>query len=129
MLNANIRRTRFGVHHITGANLQSVAFGSGYAYAQDNICILADQILKVRSERAKYFGADKVMGSGDSANLLSDFGHHALGVMASAKNLYASLSENTRATIDGYIAGYSELPTDAASRRTVGFLDRFDKFK
>ncbi|MGV2871706.1 acylase [Colwellia sp. E150_009] len=107
-LNANIRRTSYGVPHITGDNLQSVSFGSGYAYAQDNLCILADQILKVRSERAKYFGPDKVLGSGDSGNVISDFGHHALGVMTSAAKLYPSLSDNTRAVIEGYVAGYNK---------------------
>lgn len=111
-LSANIRRTSYGVPHITGDNLQSVSFGSGYAYAQDNICILADQVLKVRSERAKYFGPDKVLGSGDSGNVLSDFGHHALGVMTSAKKLYPSLSENTRAIIEGYVAGYNKYLND-----------------
>jgi acyl-homoserine-lactone acylase len=106
-LTANIRRTNYGVPHITGDNLQSVSFGSGYAYAQDNACVLADQILKIRSERSKYFGPDKVLGSGDSGNIISDFGYHALGVMSSAKELYPNLSENTRAIIEGYIAGYN----------------------
>ncbi len=107
-LKANIKRTSYGVPHITGDNLQSVSFGSGYAYAQDNLCILADQILKVRSERAKYFGPDKVIGSGDSGNIISDFGHHALGVMTSAEKLYPDLSDNTRAVIEGYVAGYNK---------------------
>jgi acyl-homoserine-lactone acylase len=111
-LSANIRRTNYGVPHITGDNLQSVSFGSGYAYAQDNVCILADQMLKVRSERSKYFGPDKVLGSGDSGNVISDFGHHALGVMTSAKKLYPSLSENTRAIIEGYVAGYNKYLTE-----------------
>jgi len=111
-LSANIRRTSYGVPHITGDNLQSVGFGSGYAYAQDNICILADQIIKVRSERSKYFGPDKVLGSGDSGNIVSDFGHHALGVMASAKELYPSLSENTRAIVEGYTSGYNKYLSD-----------------
>ena len=112
VLSANIRRTRYGVPHITGDNLQSVGFGSGYVYAQDNICILADQIIKIRSERAKYFGPDKVLGSGDSGNIISDFGHHALAVMVSAKALYPSLSENTRALIEGYVSGYNKYLSD-----------------
>lgn len=107
-LSANIRRTSYGVPHITGDNLQSVSFGSGYAYAQDNICILADQVIKVRSERAKYYGPDKVLGSGDSDNIISDFGFHALGIMNSAKALYPNLSDNTRAIIEGYVAGYNK---------------------
>jgi acyl-homoserine-lactone acylase len=111
-LTAKIRRTTYGVPHITGDNLQSVGFGSGYAYAQDNICILADQIIKVRSERAKYFGPDKVFGSGDTGNIISDFGHHALRVMTSAKDLYPSMSENSRALIEGYAAGYNKYLAD-----------------
>jgi len=111
-LSANIRRTSYGVPHITGDNLQSVSFGSGYAYAQDNICILADQMLKVRSERSKYFGPDKVLSSGDSGNIISDFGYHALGVMTSAKEMYPNLSDNTRAIMEGYVAGYNKYLND-----------------
>lgn len=111
-LDAQIRRTTYGVPHITGDNLQSVGFGSGYAYAQDNICILADQIIKVRSERSKYFGPDKVLGSGDSGNIISDFGHHALRVMKSAEALYPGMSENSRALIEGYTTGYNKYLAD-----------------
>jgi acyl-homoserine-lactone acylase len=111
-LNANIKWTSYGVPHITANNLQSLAFGSGYAYAKDNICILADQFVKIRSERAKYFGPDKVIGSGDSANIISDFGHHALGVLNSAKKLYPTISENTRALLEGYSVGYNKYLTD-----------------
>jgi len=107
-LTADIKWTTYGVPHITADNLQSLAFGSGYAYAKDNLCILADQILKIRSERAKYFGADKIAGSGDSANIISDFGYHALGVMKSATDLYPSMSENTRALVEGYTTGYNK---------------------
>ena len=57
---------------------------------------------------SKYFGSDKVPGSGDLGNILSDFGHHALGVMNSAKELYPSMSENSRALIEGYTAGYNK---------------------
>jgi acyl-homoserine-lactone acylase len=111
-LKADIKWTTYGVPHITADNLQSLAFGSGYAYAKDNLCILADQIIKVRSERSKYFGADKVVGSGDSGNVISDFGYHALGVMQSAEKLYPSMSENSRALIEGYITGYNKYLSD-----------------
>lgn len=109
---ADIKWTTYGVPHITADNLQSLAFGSGYAYAIDNLCILADQILKIRSERSKYFGADKIAGSGDSANVISDFGYYALGVMKSAIDLYPSMSENTRALVEGYTTGYNKYLTE-----------------
>ncbi|WDE01817.1 penicillin acylase family protein [Thalassomonas actiniarum] len=106
-LSAEIRWTDYGVPHITADNLQSLGYGSGFAYARDNICILADQIVKVRSERAKYFGPDEVENSGDSAHLISDFGYLALKVMASANEHYPALSENSRALLEGYTSGYN----------------------
>lgn len=107
-VSADITWTTYGVPHIKADNLQSLGFGSGYAYAMDNACILADQMVKVRSHRSKYFGPDKVLGSGDSANLISDFGYLAMGVMDSADKLYAGMSENTRALMEGYVAGFNK---------------------
>ncbi len=112
-LNADIRWTDYGVPHITANNLQSLGFGSGYAYAKDNACILADQIVKISSQRSKYFGPDKVLGSGDNGNIISDFGHKAMRVMDEAKKRYPSLSENTRALVEGYVAGFNKFISEA----------------
>src|SRR5690606_6379069 len=49
---ARIRRTAFGVPHIVADDYGSLGFGQGYAFAEDNACVLADQILKLRGERA-----------------------------------------------------------------------------
>src|SRR5688572_16376786 len=54
---ATVRRTAFGVPHITADTLGAVGYGQGYAFAQDNACTLLDQIIKVRGERARYLGA------------------------------------------------------------------------
>ncbi len=102
-LTADIKWTSFGVPHITADNLQSLGFGSGYAFAKDNLCILADQFVRVRSERSKYFGP----GAG-SENIISDFGHLAMQVVDSAEKLYPTMSENSRALMEGYSAGYNK---------------------
>lgn len=107
-LDATIRWTTYGVPHIKADNLQSLGFGSGYAYATQNICILADQMVKVRSERAKYFGPNSSANSQDSKNLISDLGFKALHFMPAAERLYPSLSEQSRALIEGYVAGYNQ---------------------
>ncbi|WP_375745199.1 acylase [Corallococcus interemptor] len=99
---ATIRRSGNGVPHITAKTLGSAAFGQGYAFAQDNVCTLADQILKVRSERARFLGP----GAGN-ANVASDFGYLALGVHARAKDALPALPEDVRAMIQGYVAGYN----------------------
>lgn len=108
VLSANIRWTDFGVPHITADNVESMSFGVGYAFAKDNICILADQILKYNSQRAKYYGPDMVPGSGDSAHLINDFGFLTTGIRQIAEDNLAVMSENTRAMASGYTQGYNQ---------------------
>ena len=39
---AKIRRTEYGIPHILANDWQSLGFGTGYAFAQDNICTIAE---------------------------------------------------------------------------------------
>lgn len=107
-LDARIRYTEFGVPHIEADNLESLAYGVGYAYARDNICLLADLIVRVNSQRARYYGPDLVAGSGDGQHLVSDFGYLALDVRQQAQTGLASMSENSRAMLSGYAKGYNQ---------------------
>src|SRR5512139_1784919 len=54
---ARITRASYGVPHITAADFGSLGFGEGYVQAQDNICVIADKIVTVNGQRARYFGA------------------------------------------------------------------------
>ena len=54
---------------LSADDLPSAAFGMGYAVGQDHVCVLADMIARVRSQRARFFGP----GDND-ANINSDFG-------------------------------------------------------
>ncbi len=104
---AKIRWTSYGIPHIQGATLGDVAFGQGYAFAKENLCTLADQLVKVRSERAAYFGP----GTSD-ANVASDFAYKALRVMDYAHQKWAAtgdkaLSAEVRSVLEGYAAGYN----------------------
>ena len=42
---AEISRTRFGIPHVRANDYASLGFGMAYAYAQDNVCLLADQVV------------------------------------------------------------------------------------
>src|ERR671910_1343100 len=64
---AVIRRTEGGVPHITGNSMADVAFGQGWASGEDRACDLADQIVKIRGERARWFGPGE-----EDANVDSD---------------------------------------------------------
>lgn len=111
-LNADITWTTYGVPHVKADNLESMAYGVGYAFARDNMCVLADQILKYNSERAKYFGPDLLPGSGDSEHLINDFGYLTLGIRELAEDNLPSLSDNSQAMFQGYTAGYNRYLND-----------------
>lgn len=122
LLKANIRRTAYGVPHIQGDNLESIGFGSGYAQAQDNLCVLADGFIKANSERSMYFGPhaslDFTTGqptSEDNGNLISDFAYKALKIRAQAEAKWPEFSENSRALIEGFTFGYNQYLSDVAA--------------
>ena len=63
---ALVRRTAGGVPHIKAADFASLGFGTGYAMAEDNVCILADLFLTFAAERSRFLGPQ-------GGNLDSDF--------------------------------------------------------
>jgi acyl-homoserine-lactone acylase len=99
---ATIRRTRYGVPHISAADLGSLAFGQGYAYAEDHACILADQIVRALGQRARYFGPGE-----DDRNVKSDMAMRAMRIRKYAEEGWGELSADAQAAVRGYAAGYS----------------------
>jgi Penicillin amidase len=53
---AEIRRTEYGIPHILADDYGSLGYGYGYAFAQDNLCVLADRVVTLRGDRSRYFG-------------------------------------------------------------------------
>jgi acyl-homoserine-lactone acylase len=102
VIKATIRRTSYGIPHITAENYRGVGAGLGYAQAQDSVCTLADQILKVRGERASYFGP----GAGD-AHTNSDLTYLGLGLMARAQATYDQQSPALKELVEGFADGYN----------------------
>src|SRR5690554_1331811 len=111
-LSADVTWTNYGVPYVKADNMESLGFGVGFAFAQDNLCILADQVVKFNSQRAKYFGPDAVPGSGDSENLLTDFGFLTLGIRDNAEAGFEQISEHAQALLIGYAAGYNKYIND-----------------
>ena len=112
---ATIRRTAYGVAHILADDLGSAGFGQAYAFAQDHACVLADQILKVRSERSLFLGPGAF-----GEHLDSDFGYLSLEVMKRAEAGLAAQTAEVRALIDGYVAGYNQFLADTGTDAVVG---------
>jgi acyl-homoserine-lactone acylase len=97
-----IARDSFGVPHITANDWGSLSFGQGYAFAEDRACTLLDQVVKVRGERARWFGP----GEAD-ANINSDFGYRHLGIWEEAPQRWADQPELVQEAIAGYVAGFN----------------------
>lgn len=55
----SIRRSEYGIPHIKAEDFNSLAYGYGYAFASDNICVIADSYVTVNAHRSRYFGPDE----------------------------------------------------------------------
>jgi len=94
----DIRTTSYGIPHIVAQDEGSLGYGLGHIWARNHICVIADQIVKVRSERAKYFG---------EAHVDSDFGWLHLRVREQAEQGWFDLSPAMQDRIVGVAAGYN----------------------
>ena len=105
---ATVRYTTGGVPHIRGDDLASVAFGAGYVQARANICLIAESIIKVTGERARYFGSGE-----NNANIISDFSYRAIAAPSGNAQAVA-LTPRSAALIDGFAAGYNRYVADTS---------------
>ncbi len=99
---AAITRTEYGVAHIVADDWGSLGFGQGYAFAQDRACTLIDQVIKVRGERAKWFGAGD-----DDANVNSDLAYRHLALHDSADERFADQPDDLAEFVQGYVDGFN----------------------
>jgi len=109
-----IERTAYGVAHITAPNYEALAFGSAYAHSQDNVCNTAQHLVTLRGERSQFFGpaATGVFGTRRLPNSQIDAfvrTHMDDAVLASA---WTGASEEARAAVRGYVAGYNRYLQD-----------------
>jgi acyl-homoserine-lactone acylase len=113
---ALIRRTAYGVAHIQAANLPSLGFGEGYAQAEDHVCTIADQVVRARGERARYFGR----GEGD-AHLNSDIAARSLRLHADAAAWHAERPAEVQAWVEGFVAGYNRYLEETGRESVAGW--------
>ncbi len=99
---ATIRRTSAGVPHITADSSADLAFGQGWASGEDRACDLADQVVKIRGERARWFGAGE-----DDANIDSDFAWRAIGIFDRAADDWEDASDGVVELITAFTGGWN----------------------
>jgi len=113
---ADIRRTSFGVPHIRAENERGLGYGIGYAYAQDNLCLLANEVTTVNGERSRYFGPDQLTVE-ERENLVSDLFFNWLNTPQAIAGFWQAQPREVRDLMEGYVAGYNRSLTE---QRTQG---------
>ena len=96
---ANIVRTSFGVPHVTADDFGSLGYGAGYAYAQDNFCVLMREVIVSNGESARWFGEEE-------GNLSKDYVFTFFNTDGFIENEFLpGATEDLQALIRGYAAG------------------------
>ena len=113
---ADIRRTQFGVPHIRAQDERGLGFGIGYAYAQDNLCLLANEIVTVNGERSRFFGPDQFTVE-ERENRVSDVFFNWLNTPEAVQSFWQAQPLEVRNLVEGYAAGYNQF---LAERRQQG---------
>ncbi|TSC25151.1 acylase [Corallococcus sp. Z5C101001] len=119
-LSATVRRTAHGIPHVLADDFAGLGYGYGYAFAQDNLCELADVLVTVNAERARYFGPDATYLSalgGNLNNLKSDFFYQSVLDDGTVDALLAKPpplgpSQDARELVRGFAAGINRYLRD-----------------
>lgn len=108
-----IIRTDYGIAHITAPDWYGAGYGQGYAFAEDDLCVLAQDIVTLSGERSRYFGPDgaatDVANGLKTTNLDSDFFYADINGSGVVEHLLAAdsgPSAHSRSMVSGYAAGY-----------------------
>ncbi len=109
-----IKRDEWGVPHIYGAHDPDVAFGFGFAHAEDDFQTLQDVAIAVRGKLASIKGKDAAV---------TDYLVHLMRVWENVDARYdTDLSPEVRKVVEAYAAGVNYYAALHPDKVTPGFL-------
>jgi acyl-homoserine-lactone acylase len=103
--NARVQRTSFGIPHIRASDWGSLGYGYGYAFAEDNLCVLAQDILVATGTQSRFFGP---VGT----NVPEDWVYTMVNSDARTQASWEKLDSKTQQLVRGYAAGYNRYLRD-----------------
>ena len=110
-LYAVISRTTGGMPHILARNWTSLGYGYGFAFAQDNLCTMANDYVTVQAQRSEYFGPSasyNQRGNGVTVtNLDSDLFFRQIIDSGVVNRLIRAVDPRVRMIEAGYVRGYN----------------------
>lgn len=95
-----------GVPHVQARDEQGLGYGIGYAYAQDNLCLLADEVLTVNGQRARFLGRGGQSSAGVE-NITSDLFFQWLNGDADVQAFWQAQPAPLQQRIEGYVQGFN----------------------
>lgn len=112
-----IQRTAHGIAHITAPDYESLAYGVAYAHAQDNVCQTANQLVTIRGERSRWFGANEqaLLGLRVLPNEQIDVFVRSHMNDAALERAFEAASPEAKAMFRGYVDGYNRYLRDHAA--------------
>ncbi len=102
---ANVSWTSYGIPHVRATDWGSLGYGYGYAFARDNLCTLAEDIVEANGELSRYFGPD-------GGNLQSDFVWALYNSDDAVQESWAQLDTDSQELLRGYARGYNRFLGD-----------------
>ena len=110
-LKAKISRNKQGIPTIEAKDYKSLGFGYGYAFAEDNLCTIADTYLTSNAERSKWFGPDAETPEGYT-NLESDLFYQRIKDRGTVEDVFLTGPDRAKAkvrkAVKGYVKGYNK---------------------
>jgi len=103
---ADIRWTRYGVPHIEADDEAGLGYGIGYAYARDNACLLVREVVRIRGESSRFFGAQGRSFS-QIDNLSSDIFYTWLNRKEALDTFWRAQPDVMRQLLTGYVEGFN----------------------
>lgn len=116
---ATIRRTSGNVPHVHGATYGDALFGQGWASHEDHACALAEQLIRIRGERARWFGPGADGGHVDDDVAWRHLGIHELA-LADWADVPTEVTETFEPFVAGWNARHAEVGADGVSGWCAG---------
>lgn len=126
-----LRRTSFGIPHVKADDWGSLGYGVGYAFAQDNFCPLARDILEANGQLSRYFGP----GGGNLESDLFRVYWTSDDVVTRFRDAqgpkFQDLVRGYAAGVNRYLAdtGVAALPEDCRDAEWVRPIDELDLYR
>lgn len=122
--NATVTRTALGIPHIKADNFDGLGYGYGYAFAEDNLCVLQEDLVTIRGLRSKHFGREgtyQIIPNGVTApNTNSDFFWKFMATDAAIAPTRANAAPEITQITEGFVAGYNRYIRELKSGQHPG---------